>query len=335
MTTKSLQHNLSGFDPHEVKWASKHLSLALQCTFSMFLNIFYLLSGWQRNLSLLGAKQKVVLFSGAFASAIQTECPRLAVRPPWTTHSHVPSAPPILAASCSTSTNKQQKCTLFVSCHPTPVACHETACPAPFHPVTCVALSGTHLTWTPGQCITNWAPQQALVGSNWRPGTHLIPVRLQFQPTDNQPEWRKNSWSHCRPPANWRQWQAMLTVGNLQDSNIAVILKLFPHFLMIHSSGTIQKCDQCSNFHPECNKIAILMSKNEAVSQKWTLIKRHGIGHNSWLSSAVVCCAIWCFWRLLDEIAHWRHFLVPVVSLMQHALPHFYFVKEDALRLTF
>ena len=29
--------------------------------------------------------------------------------------------------------------------------------------------------------------QQALVGSNWRPGTHLIPAGLQFQPPNNQP----------------------------------------------------------------------------------------------------------------------------------------------------
>ena len=29
--------------------------------------------------------------------------------------------------------------------------------------------------------------QQALVGSNWRPGIHLIPAGLQFQPPNNQP----------------------------------------------------------------------------------------------------------------------------------------------------
>ena len=44
-----------------------------------------------------------------------------------------------------------------------------------------------HLRVPVGASLIEHPIQQALVGSNWRPGTHLIPAGLQFQPPNNQP----------------------------------------------------------------------------------------------------------------------------------------------------
>jgi len=90
------------------------------------------------------------------------------------------------------------ECSLFLACS------SFVSCPTLFQPVARVAPSGTRSSSgvLVGASLFEHHIQQALVGSNWRPGTHLIPAGLQFQPTNNQPECRQRlSWSPFGPPA--------------------------------------------------------------------------------------------------------------------------------------
>jgi len=63
------------------------------------------------------------------------------------------------------------------------------------HLVARVAPSGTPSSWgvPVGASLIEHPIQQALVGSNWRPGTHPIPAGLQFQPPNNQPALKRKT----------------------------------------------------------------------------------------------------------------------------------------------